>query len=241
MRYMHPVGLHEKFVASGVYVHYKDGISTGGMEEWMIHEQPDGAHKIRVDEDGRAHDGGSVLIEAWRSPDIEGGHIERFDIHAFGANGDPIQQLLATYTIVDDKFLEAGRTIDDHAREQFELTLPEDYIVTPKSLIFTGYEAYHLALETGDAVPIVSYFPTLMNDYAYKPVVYNLSGEFIKQDVIAVDGVEIEARLYEQVNPVDNSKTLVWIDGHQTLLKFQTPDGRHSAELTRYARRPDPK
>lgn len=239
MRHIHPVGVSERFIASGAYKHYLDDTPTGTTETWQIHEQPDGAQMIRVDDDHRQRDGSSVLIEAWREPESNGGRIARVDLYAFGGPDAAIKELRANY-IVDADQLEFGRTIDNGEREHLTLTLPTGYLVSPESLIFAGFEAAELAAR-GQAGPVVGFLPTLNAAEAFVPVVYSQSARFLRQETRRIAGRDYTARMFEQVNPADGAVTQLLLDDHDVLLAYHGPQGRHSAVLTEYARRPERK
>lgn len=240
MRSLHPVGIHEKFVASGIYTHQQGGLPTGTVEYWSVHELPDGAQLIRVDDDWREKDGSSILIEAWRSPHTEGGKIERFDVHAFGGKSDPIKELRATFTF-EGQTLDFGRTIDNGPREQMSMELPPEYIVSPKSLIFSGFETGLLGLDPGDTLPIVSFIPTFLDmGSAFKPVMYHQTVVFLKDDHLQLGKKTYETRQFEQHNAVQQ-RNILWLDAHDVMLQFKSADGEHGALLGDYARRPDPK
>ena len=237
MRYLHKVNQHEKFVASGIYIHQQDGKATGTIEHWSIHEQPDGAQFIRVDDDWRKYDGSSVLLEAWRSPYVDGGYIERVDINAFAPKNAEIKQVRVTYTI-NETHLEIGRTIDNNERGFFDLALPESYILSPESLIFGGLEVVELSLRSGEEFPVISYLPTFLNDtISFRPVVHQQSAHFLKNDTITVDGKALQARCFEQLSSANDEKLLLWIDDNDILLQYKSGDGRHSAILSQYSRR----
>lgn len=237
MRYLHKVNQHEKFVASGIYIHYRNGQATKTREHWRIHEQPDGAHFIRVDDDWRDDDGSSVLIEAWRSPLAEGGRIERVDLTAFGPKSAEIKQVKATFT-ANNEFLDIGRTIDDNDREYFEMRLPDGYILSPESLIFGGFEVAELALRQGENVPVISYLPTFLNESAsFRLVVHQHSAIFLQNETLTVDGKPLETRCFEQVSAVNGEKMRLWIDEHDILVKYMSEDEQYSALLTQYATR----
>jgi hypothetical protein len=242
MRYLHAVGAHEKFVASGVYVHLQDGEATGTREHWSIHELPDSAQLIRVDDDWRDVDGSSVLIEAWRSPASEGGRIERFDISAFGARGDAIKRVRATFNFAGDR-LEVGHSIDDAPRRQLEMQLPPGYIVAPEGLVFGGFEAAELARYPGEEQPVVSYLPTFLTaEAAFRPVVHRQRVDIgAADDTVEIGGRSHAAQRLHQSSPLAPEVLTIWTDRHNILLKYHVDDQRHSALLTRYARRPDPK
>jgi hypothetical protein len=69
MRYLHAVGLYERFLASGSYINDNTGEI---IEQWTAHALPDGAWLIRVDRILQ-----NILLEGWRSPQ---GIMERIDV-----------------------------------------------------------------------------------------------------------------------------------------------------------------
>lgn len=231
MRHIHPVGVHEKYVASGVYHHQQNGADTGTTESWSIHELPDGAWIIRVDEDYRTRDGSSVLIEGWRSPLAEGGLLLRVDVHAFGGKDDEIKEVRVTYTI-DEDMLQVGREVDNGEREWYTLQLPDGYILSPESLIFGGLEVDELATRQGEAAPVIGYFPTFVSDYAFKPVVYEQQARFIGEETLTLGGKACPVRRFEQMGALH-----LWLDAHTVLLKYEAADGSHGAVLHNYAHR----
>lgn len=237
MRYLHAVGVSERFVASGVYVHHLEDRPTGTSEQWSIHELPDGAQMIRVDDDHRKRDGSSVLIEAWREPERSGGHIARVDLHGFGGKDAEISDVRASY-IVNENVLEFGRSVDKGDREYDELALPETYILSPESLIFGGFEVDELATR-GVETPVIGYLPAFVSEQAFSPLSYPQGATFIEERTMIVAGKPYMARMFEQINPLSGEQTTLWVDRHEVLLQYRSADGRHSAILTDYARRPD--
>src|SRR5687767_14762568 len=87
MRHIHPIGFHEKFVASGRYNHYRYGTLAGLVETWSIHELPDHSSLVRVDWDGRNDETfrDSMLLEALYEPGLTGEKLNRLEVHAYGA------------------------------------------------------------------------------------------------------------------------------------------------------------
>ena len=142
MRYLHPVGISEKFVASGKYVMYTDDAPGATIETWSIHALPDGAQLIRVDIDYRKHGGRSFLIEAWVNPPDEdadmltgaaiASSISRLDVSAFGKPGDKFQRGRATYLFDGDR-VEIGRTLDKGERIYEEMPLLPDTVIAGPS------------------------------------------------------------------------------------------------------------
>lgn len=238
MRYLHPVTMKERFIASGTYTHYKDDVPTGSVEQWSIHELPDGAQFLRVDDDWRELDGSSVLLEGWRSPPAEGGRLERVDIAAFGPKDSEIKKVRATYTVLED-YLEVGRTVDDADRENMAVELPFGYVFAPESLLFAGSEVEHLALNPGKDVPVVSYIPTFLNaSLAFRPTIFYQSAIFEADETIMLGKTAYQVRRYRQTDPRTQTASTIWLDEHDMLLQFKSADAQHHAILTEYSRRP---
>lgn len=125
MRYLHAVGLAEKLLSSGVYVG-ADGVP---VEAWSIHVLPDGAWLVRVDRVGRG-----MLVEGWRAPDDEGGHIERID--AFRLSTPTVR---ATLQRGDEAgALEHGRGVGRQGRQQATLDAAPDSVLALPGILGAG-------------------------------------------------------------------------------------------------------
>lgn len=240
MRHLHPVGPAERFVASGVYSHYEGSTATGTIERWSIHELPDGAQLIRVDDDHRERDGSTVLIEAWRSPEAEGGRIERFDIHALGGSDAPVKEVRATYMLTEAERMSVGISLDKGERQQHEAQLPAGHLISPESLIFAGMEVEELAAR-GVETPVVGYLPVFIEEQAFHPVTYYQTARFIEEKDITVGSKTYRARGYDQHSKLHEKVTRLWVDAYGILLTYNTSGESHNAVLTEYARRPEPK
>lgn len=229
MRYLHPVAPHETFVASGTY-RYE---GTRLVEQWTIHELPDGAWFMRVDKDGRFADGRSELIEAWRSP---AGVIERFDITAYGAPDDAIKKVKASYT-VDEGVLYVGRTINDGERRQDELDLPEDYVLQPGGYVFFGL-ALPALVGRAPLAMVSRYGFTPQPDEAFKAGIMHPSLTYYGEGEVTVDGRARPARCYMagERGAEDMKWHQYWIDAHDIFLKHEAPG--LLVQLERYAHRP---
>lgn len=225
MRYLHPIAAHEKFIASGTYHYTHGGDETRLVEHWTIHELPDGAWFMRVDKDGRFHDKRSVLIEAWRSP---GGTLERYDVVAYGAPGEPIGIMRVTVT-VEDGVLYVGRTLNNSTRTNDEIPLPDAYVLHPGGLVFVGA-----------ALPGLSAFPPAAlvaqggfadePDAAFRAVLTDPDASFDGEQTATIDGKSLAARKYTLNNAA------YWVDAHDIPLWQES--GAWTAQLTRYAHRP---
>lgn len=144
MRYIHPIGIHEKFVASGTYFH-ADGDKT--ITEWSIHEFPDGAWMLRLDRDGRGADGMSMIAEVWRSPIAEGGKVARFDIWGF-SDKQQAHQVKARYFVVDNA-LEMSVQIDDESQQIQSLHFPLNGVLLLEMPLLWGFATRQMAGQGG--------------------------------------------------------------------------------------------
>ena len=129
MRRLHATGLRERFVASGVYVQ-PDGL----REHWSAHEVGAGALFLRVDVDGRASGGGSLLQEALRNAE---GYFERIDQQLYGADGHPGARLRCTrfsnHAVLS---LECGES-----QSEERIDMESDYLMVPPGIYLAGMGA----------------------------------------------------------------------------------------------------
>ena len=235
MRYIHPVGVSEKFVASGIYRYYKNDEPTGLVEEWTVHEQPDGAWFIRVDKDGRFFDGRSELIETYRNPN---GQIERFDITAYGGKDDAVKQFKGTYTI-ENGYLYIGRTLNNGERIQSEMMLPDQYIVNPGGYLFFGW-AIPALVENAPLSVVMRYgFHDTPEESFVTGMVYPTL-TFYQEGALTISGRTLPAACY--ISGESKPEGAVnyhryWIGEHNIFFKHESDDLR--VQLDRYAHRPE--
>lgn len=239
MRYIHPVGLNEAFVASGKYIHHQNGQPTGAFEEWAIHQLPDGARMIRVDMDARAIRGRGTLIEAWQNPD---GRVERVDINAFGQADDEITQVRATYNLYPD-YAEIGRTLGEGPRRYDEIQLPADYVIYPGSMLFLGFavvQTADLTMDDPKGATILTHDPQLKADTALQPETYTQTAVNLGEETVTIGNKTFQAWHYERLIPhYDVLLPHLWVDKHGVLLRHDTPESSSHVTITNYARRPD--
>lgn len=214
MRRLHAVTLNERFLASGVYR------SPGVLESWSLHQLPDQSQLIRVDRDGRAGDGRSLLIEAWRSPV---GRVERFDLHAYGATDDAIQVIKAHCAVFDD-YAELWQIIDAGARQEQEIALTPGCLVDPGGVALCGSLAADLSGQ-GAA-------PVLMADVTYAAPV-RLQ---VRSMVAEVTPDQDEMIVANQPLPVQRyilDQSAFWLDERHVVIRMA------DTALTQYARSPE--
>jgi hypothetical protein len=221
MRYIHPVGIHEKFVASGQYQH--PNIIT-----WSIHEMPDGAWMIRLDHDGRATDGTSLLIEAWRSPIAEGGKIGRFDIWGYGGAQHAIKNVRARYFVIDN-MLEASIQFDKNPQTVQSIPYPANALLMPNMPLFWGYAIHHLS-NSGKGV-IFSCTPNFDLPETFLPTAHERGVLSLGDDEILVSNKHITAKKF-----LMDDNHLVWTDDLGVVLAYIT--NNTTEVIKNYARRP---
>lgn len=240
MRYIHPVGISEAFIASGKYIHHQNGQPTGAFEEWSMHELPDGAEMIRVDMDARAIKGRSTLIEAYRNPD---GKIDRVDINAFGQADDAVQHVRATYNFYVDH-VEIGRTLDDAERVYEEMGLPAQTLIYPGSMLFLGMTVAATAAITAKqsaGATIFTYDPQMQPGTALSAETYTQTATDLGVEEITLGSKTYTAHRYERLIPhYDVLLPNLWVDQYGVLLRHDTPQSSSYVTLSNYARRPDP-
>lgn len=186
MRYLHPVSLREKFIASGTYVFYNSaGALLPDVEHWSVHEVGEGAHFFRADHDGRAGNGPSFLTEALLRPD---GGIERFDLRAYGGEHEPIKVARAVY-IAADFGVQVQRFLDDAPVIQHdEKPSQPHYMLTPAALFLMAKQRYQAALD-GEVIPVLLSHNRRLSDDSALDVQYHRYNNlgFVAQESISVD------------------------------------------------------
>ncbi len=239
MRQLHPVSTHEKFVASGVYNHFRGEKQVGVVESWSINEQPGNGLIIRVDFDGRESDGRSLLIEAWLNASR---CVERFDLHAYGSQQDVIKQAKARYIIIDDR-VQITRIVNGEIQPIEEMNADSGTHIFPGTALFRGFLIGQSAAEQQD-IRIITYNPF----YAYQPYQptdafrgFNHTYDavrFIEKRNITITGKLFEAHGYESPMPIMEEWPVAWLDEHDVLLRLDSTRGL-TILLTQYARRPE--
>lgn len=234
MRYLHPISMNETFIASGIFHHRRAGGVLLTEESWTIHEFPDGAWMIRVDYDQREQVGPSVLVEAWRSPEVEGARIERFDISAFGAPGDTIKQARCTYSLIEDS-IEIGRSLNGEDRRYETLKLPAGYVLYPGGWLFMGFAIHQLQQDRRLVSPVLMPRWNFTGNDAFLLEVLDWQIQSGSDAVLPVDGVSRSGRQITLETPVNVAGTFTgMIDAYGVILQGDNSAG-HVA-LSRYAR-----
>ncbi len=238
MRQLHPVSLHEKFLASGLYRYFRDERPTG-TEEWTIHELPDGSQLVRVDIEDNFEQAVAitVLIEAWRTSEAK---VERFDVWLDRRDVDGSRQARATY-MISDNHLQVIRRLG-HAESQHEaLELPENVVICPPAAFIFLAALFTQAVEPASMLSVPH---TAGDQYLLRPAIKPYRKALIGRATRSVDGREIAVDGYRLVDGSARftEQAVFWVDKYGVVVGYEEPhrDGVTCAlQLTRYARRPD--
>jgi hypothetical protein len=226
MRRLHAVGKQEIFVASGLYEFEQNGAKIGLTESWSIHEVG-GAQFIRVDQDGRTHDGRSILYEALRNPN---GELERVDLRAYGNAQDAFKEIRASYTFFEDH-VEIIRVVNRLDRYDNYFEIPAGYVIQPGAIILNGMMIPQMNRNEVIIFAIDANFTDL--NFAFEGYGRRAgSMELIDRVQIEQNGKPYSARLYQSENK------RVWLDPFDILLREEFAS--QIITLRQYARRPEP-
>lgn len=217
MRRLHVTGLRERFVASGVYTQ-----ADGLRENWSAHEVGAGALFVRVDRDGRASGGGSLLQEALRNAE---GYFERIDQQLYGAGGNPGARLRCT------RFGDhVALSLEDGQRQKEErIDMEPDYLMVAPG-VFLGGMALAQALRMQQPVALLRM--SLQADC----LVWQRGSAMARcaaPEMIVTGGRERSARCCSW----SDAAWAGWLDAHDVALRCETE--AQTLQLTQYARRHD--
>lgn len=240
MRNIHPVSLHEVFVASGVYHTFDEQGAPIGVERWSLHALPDGGQIARADYDGRDFSRASLLAEAWSPrPLAEDGRIERLDLRVYPPKAHPFSEAKASYVLFNT-YAEIGRAVDRGPRQQTELALsPGTILDAPLLFLKSG-----LLARLPDPLPIVSPSLALTPDRVLTPIIRQcpLARPLDDQREVRVGGRAVAVTGW-QFSEADGVVMFGWFDRYGILVLW----GRDAAaehpltQLIQYARRPEMK
>lgn len=225
MRQLHPVSFHERFVASGTYIHCRDNVATGDVEHWTLHEPGQGAWTLRADYDGRDGSGINWLFEGYY--DRVRRRVERFDLSLYGA-----QQADVKFGFEPHEVRVTVRSAGER-RDGFAMALPPGYAALPPALV-----AAYLFVRA-DAAELPLFVPALdfVRGRVHHAAVETGTVEFAGSEDVTVDGRTLPARVV-RVRGDRGRDVTCWLDTNDILLRWQTADGL-SALLTQYVHRPE--
>jgi hypothetical protein len=238
MRQLHPVGWHEKFVASGVYTYYEDGQVRAITDQWTINELPDGMQLIRVDWETK-EDYWFELLEVLSDIKDSHRHIQRFDLLAQDVYL-PSNQVRASYIFYEDH-AEITVRLANELRQQEEIKLPDRYVVYPGTRLLQGFAVKELGDSDSTPIPVYSIYPFFDDPYPFHVFVREGSAVFVKQEDLEISGNTYLTRCYEKSESDWLSR--FWLDDYDVLLRSETwiHDSLSGyVELTQYVRRPEP-
>lgn len=241
MRYIHNVAAHETFVASGIYSEYVDQTATGLVEEWSIHQQPDGSQMIRADHDARQTDGSTLLLEAYRDP---AGAIQRFDAQYFARSGSPVQQAAATFTFMGE-YVHIGRTLNLDARSYTEMPLPSGAVISPPAWVFMGEVVSRLSEKISGKGQVFTCSLSAYAETLLTGVVESYQARFIATEDADVLHQKMRVRHYELSGAAGGFKGGASVNDQGLLVSGRTDRIERNGDLTRrvqliqLARRPE--
>ncbi|MEO8610318.1 MAG: hypothetical protein ABI690_20650 [Chloroflexota bacterium] len=247
MRQIHPSSLQEKFVASGVYTHYRDDEPSGLVEHWTIHELPDQSQLVRVDWDGRDDEvhGDTMLLEALYSAGLPGEKLERIEVRAFGAVSPPykdvnVDTVKATYTFFGDH-LQMIRILDNQPSLIDELEWSSEWVVRAAGThLLMGFAIAQYALQPDKKVATFFYEPHYKDNTAFEGYFCEEIVRILGEESVEIAGKIYPARKVEWLTPETlKPESLVWLDEHNILLRHKSLWVDGEAILTQYARRPE--
>lgn len=247
MRYLHPVQMHEKFVASGEYAIYAHGFSTQVAEAWSIHalSQPGEPETwfVRVDSDWRNDSGALILGEALITPDSGGFKAERIDLERFQSGaGQPLARFKENYTFFDE-YLQIGYVSPPATERGYaEQTMPRGTVAAPRWRYFHLLIGFAAATVGGLTQDVSPERPAFVGFDIYNTVFHTtqITIHHERRETLTVGLQKVEADVYTMryADQPDQPHTL-WLDRHGILLR-QT-GGLYEVSLIQYARRPDSK
>jgi tRNA G26 N,N-dimethylase Trm1 len=243
MRQIHPTTLREKFLASGLYQHYRNEELTGLVEHWTIHELSNSAWMIRVDWDARDDKAinQSMLLEALCLPATNGMKIERIDIDAYGTHDDPIKFVKASY-IFFDHHVQINRTLDGETMPLEDIDLPPNYAINVGTRLLIGWMIAQVASNKGVPFPVFSIETSHHARTAFAGYMTEESALLVDEDwFVTPTNKRVRAKHYNWLKPSDvqQIESTLWLDEYNILLlhdSFSLGD----VMLNQYARRPEP-
>ncbi|MCA9882475.1 MAG: hypothetical protein KC708_05875 [Anaerolineae bacterium] len=229
MRSLNAVAAHEVFVASGTYYQLKGGTETGLVESWTQHDPGGDTRLTRIDQDARATEGWTRLVEVLQSPE---GDVERVKIQTNHAKPSaPFRMMKTDYSFLDG-YVQIGRTINGET-DYHEVELPPN--TTVRLIDFNIF--WGLALkqaEQADAADRPVFVPFNRHDMEPGQVSIGTLPQIIDK---SSDGVTLAGREYEATRYVTLGKRTIWLDNRGVPLRINQSTGQVSFVLHDYAHR----
>ncbi len=248
MRYIHPVTVHEQFVASGVYDYYTDAAVPAGITEaWSIHELPDGSQFVRVDHDLRGSSGASMLVELLRN---QAGSPERLDLYFY-----PQAQVGANVLRANYSFYPAHIQLTTYWRHQPTGTAEIELECQPISTLLllpalAGSLIVEVVARGGEHVPVLLIDDLIVTDdhQQFAAVnLYHFSVQRGQAESLTLGSKQHSAQKYHLLNLRNGAAPPqeYWLDAYAQVLRCAGKPAPlvgpvQHAVLRDYARRPDP-
>jgi hypothetical protein len=240
VRTLHPVGVKERFEASGEYVTLREGVVVR-LERWQSHQNPGGDRITRIDTelpDQEAY----LLAQALTVP-VEGGQrIERIDLRVQAYR--QARRALRVSWVFSPTQVDIHYSIDQGARRTVQADLPSGYW---PGTMFPALHGPLILLAAASLQPLavaVPVLPPFSDDLPDDSLIPRLSEIAVQQ---TGSGELLIGRRTEAVShwcvqaPEPALSGLFTLDQHGLIhqAQIQTPDGVVAAQLRQFARRPD--
>lgn len=230
MRFLHPIAAHEKFVARGTYRLFsqdREGASDlYAHEHWTIHEVGQGGQFIRIDH-APLLGGVNELVEVFRSPR---GEIERFDVRRWLTQRGSPKREASVSVMRDGQRVLLMRRIDHGEHETLELTLDDDTILLPRSILLLADFTLH-GMRRAKA------FFLSAGVHLFHPLIETLVAQYEADEALPIGRRDYEARRYWVRNEATGDEFRVWMDDHNIPLQAVRLPKVPVAELFNYAYR----
>lgn len=225
MRQLHKVSPHETFIASGAYRYWCDDTELAVIEQFTIHQLDQRVWLYRVDEDGRAEDGLSILSEGLVN---EQRQFERFNVQSHSTTDETIQRFKADYSFYAD-YVQIGQIIDKQAHEYREFSLIDHCQTYIKQTVYMGLLIHHIHQQGGSAHVFVP--PLIASDQTQLQKIVVVERE---SQVLEIGRKQIHTRQFQIADDV-----FYWLDEHLIpIRRTYIHDGHHyRAQIYNYAHR----
>lgn len=228
MRTIHPVAVHEKFIASGTYLFYEHDTLLDQYEQWSIHELPDGSQFVRVDVESRLDE---VPVYTLTETLLTGtGKVERCEIHEFRQDAGKLEKTRVNFAVYQG-YLQRSFRIDQQPAVLEEITLADHTIIFPAPFVFWGLaiRAVYAATQPPADVYWLSRQPSATERQTW-------NAQQMGMETITLGSRDYQATRYQVESVSQQSHITCWLDPHHLLLSKN-----NTIKLSQYARRPEPK
>jgi hypothetical protein len=240
MRTLHPVGVKERFDASGEYVTLRGGVVVR-LERWQSHLNPGGDRITRIDTE--LPDQQAYLLAQVLTVPVEGAQrIERIDLRVQAYR--QARRVLRISWVFSPAHVDVHYAIDHGARRTVQADLPPDY--WPGTLFLALYGPLILLAAASTqaltvAVPVLPPLSDHLPDDSLIPRLAQMAVQHAGSGELLI-GRRAAAMSHWRVQALEPALSgLFTIDQHGLIhqAEIQTPDDVDTLQLRQFARRPD--